>query len=132
MHQNLNNKRTYNTIGKSAVVVVKTNSQEMNTFRVRTADMPSKCIIKIGPEMVKFKSHGTVQISWHSDKLFRNWEVHKNDKATAIPLKIKHLTARCTHTHNITSKYIQTCISHVLIMYHIFLPAVLGQSVSGM
>ena len=71
----------------------------MNTFRVRTADMPSKCIIKIGPERVKFKNHGNVQISWHSDKLFRNWEVHKNDKATAIPLKIKHLTPRCTHTH---------------------------------
>jgi hypothetical protein len=97
MHQNLNNKRTYKTSGKSVVVVVKTKSQEMNTFRVRIDDMPGKCIIKIGPEKVKFKSHGTVQISLQSDKIFRNWKVHKNDKATAISLKIKHLTPRCTH-----------------------------------
>jgi hypothetical protein len=130
MHQNLNNKRTYNTSGKSVVVVVKTKSQEMNTFRVRTVDMPGKCIIKIGLERVKFKSHGTVKISLQSDKLFRNWKVHKNDKATAIPLKIKHLTAGCIH--KITSKYIQTCLFHVLIMHHTLLPAVLGQSVNGM
>jgi len=77
--------------------VVKTKSQEINTFRVRTIDMPGKCIIKIGPESVKFNSRGTVQISLQSDRLFRNWKVHKNDKAIAIPLKIKHLTSRCIH-----------------------------------
>jgi len=111
-------------------VVVKTKSQEMNTFRVKTVDMPGKCIIKIGPERVKFKSHATVQISLHSDKLFRNWKVHKNDKATAIPLKIKNLIPRSTH--KITSKYIQACLFHILIMYHILLPALLDESVNGM
>jgi len=109
---------------------VKTKSQEMNTFRVKTVDMPGKCIIKISPERVKFKSHATVQISLHSDKLFRNWKVHKNDKATAIPLKIKHLTPKSTH--KIISKYIQTCLFHILIMYHILLPAVLDKSANGM
>jgi len=77
--------------------VVTTKSQEMNTFRVKTVDMPGKCILKMSPERVKFKSHATVQISLQSDKLFRNWKVHKNGKAIAIPLKIKHLTSRCIH-----------------------------------
>jgi len=54
MHQNSNNKRTYNTSGKSVVVVVKTESQEMNTFRVKIVDMPGECIIKIGPVTIKF------------------------------------------------------------------------------
>lgn len=78
----------------------------MNTFRFRIADMPGKCIIKIGPERIKFKSHRTVQISLQSDILFGKWKVHKNDKATAISLKIKHLTPRCTH--KIIQKYIET------------------------
>jgi hypothetical protein len=55
MHQNSNNKQTYNTSGKSAVVVVKTKSQKINTFRIRTVEMPGKCIFKIGPERVRFR-----------------------------------------------------------------------------
>jgi hypothetical protein len=59
MHQNSNNKQTCNTCGTNVVAVMKTKSHEMNTFRVRTVDMPGKCIIKTGPEKVKSKSHGT-------------------------------------------------------------------------
>lgn len=85
MHQNQDNKRTYNTSGKSVVVVVKTKSQEMNTFRVKTVDMPGKCILKMSPERVKFKSHATVQISLHCRQIIQKLECAQEGQSYSNP-----------------------------------------------